>query len=80
MPGFIGFPEILLLGHTPNGWDVAPLLAAGLGVPLATECSAVAMEGGRPVFTRKVFNGKFVQVVEMPGCRPTTAAAMAFNS
>jgi electron transfer flavoprotein alpha subunit len=66
-------PEILLLGHTPNGWDVAPLLAAGLGVPLATECSAVAFEGGRPVFTRKVFNGKFVQVVEMTGCRPAIA-------
>ncbi|HYV85781.1 MAG TPA: electron transfer flavoprotein subunit alpha/FixB family protein [Patescibacteria group bacterium] len=66
-------PEILLLGHTPNGWDVAPLLAAGLGVPLATECSAVAFEGGRPVFTRKAFNGKFVQVVEMPGARPAIA-------
>ena len=77
-------PEILLLGHTPNGWDVAPLLSAGLGVPLATECSAVAIEGGRPVFTRKVFNGKFVQVVEMPGCRPAIAtmqrgAAPAFS-
>ena len=37
-------PEVVLFGHTPNGWDVAPLVAAGLGAPLATECSAVAFE------------------------------------
>jgi len=77
-------PDLLLFGHTPNGWDVAPLVAAGLGVPLATECSAVAYEGGRPVFTRKAFNGKFVQVVDMGGARPAVAtmqrgAATAFT-
>jgi electron transfer flavoprotein alpha subunit len=66
-------PEVVLLGHTPNGWDVAPLVAAGLGVPLATECSAVALEGGRPLFTRKAFNGKFVQVVDLSGARPAVA-------
>jgi len=76
-------PDLLLFGHTPNGWDVAPLVAAGLGVPLATECSAVAYEGGRPLFTRKAFNGKFVQVVDMGGARPAVAtmqrgAAAAF--
>lgn len=66
-------PEIVLFGHTPNGWDVAPLVAAGLGAPLATECSAVAFEEGRPRFTRKAFNGKFVQVVDMAGAKPGIA-------
>ena len=66
-------PDLVLFAHTPNGWDVAPLVAAGLGVPLATECSAVAWEGGRPVFTRKAFNGKFMQVVDMGGARPAIA-------
>jgi electron transfer flavoprotein alpha subunit len=66
-------PDLLLLGHTPNGWDVAPLVAAGLDVPLATECSAIAFEGGRPLFTRKAFNGKFVQVVDMSGAKPAMA-------
>ena len=66
-------PEMLLIGHTPNGWDVAPLVAAGLGVPLATECSAIAFEGGKPLFTRKAFNGKFVQVVDLAGARPLMA-------
>jgi len=66
-------PEIVLFGHTPNGWDTAPLVAAGLGAPLATECSAAAFEEGRARFTRKAFNGKFVQVVDMGGAKPGIA-------
>jgi electron transfer flavoprotein alpha subunit len=66
-------PELVLFGHTPNGWDVAPLVAAGLDVPLATECSAVTIEAGQMRFTRKAFNGKFVQVVEMAGAKPRLA-------
>ena len=58
-------PAIVLLGHTPNGWDVAPHVAAGLDAPLATECSAVAAPGGKPRFTRKAFNGKFMQEIEV---------------
>ncbi len=66
-------PEMLLCGHTPNGWDVAPLVAAGLGVSALTDCSAVAFEGGRPRLTRKIFNGKFIQVVDPGGARPLVA-------
>ena len=66
-------PEVVLFGHTPNGWDAAPLVAAGLGVPIATECSQIAIEGGRPLFTRKAFNGKFIQVVEMGDAKPKLA-------
>jgi electron transfer flavoprotein alpha subunit len=77
-------PEMVLIGHTPNGWDVAPIVAAGLGVPLATECSSISFEEGRARFTRKVFNGKFVQVVDLGGARPLMAtiqrgAAPAFT-
>ncbi len=36
-------PELLLIGNTPNGWDVAPLVAARLGLALATGCSAVTL-------------------------------------
>ncbi len=66
-------PEMVLIGHSPNGWDTAPLVAAGLGVPLATECSAITIADGKPRFTRKVFNGKFVQEVEMGPARPLIA-------
>jgi len=78
-------PEMVLIGHTPNGWDAAPMVAAGLGVPIATECSQIAFEGGRPLFTRKVFNGKFIQIVDMGDAKPKMAtiqkgAAPAFTA
>ena len=66
-------PEIVLAGHTPNGWDTAPMVAAGLGVPIATECSQIAFDGGRPLFTRKAFNGKFIQVIDLGDARPKIA-------
>jgi electron transfer flavoprotein alpha subunit len=69
-------PVMVLIGHTPNGWDAAPLVAAGLGVPLATECSAIGFDGGKPRFTRKVFNGKFVQVIDMGDAGPLMATVM----
>jgi len=58
-------PELVLISHTPNGWDLAPLVAAGLDVPLATGCSNVTFENGKARFVRKAFNGKFVHEVEI---------------
>ena len=66
-------PDIVLASHTPNGWDCAPMAAAGLGVPIATECSNIAFEGGRPLFTRKAFNGKFIQVMDLGDAKPKIA-------
>ncbi|MGH9462062.1 MAG: electron transfer flavoprotein subunit alpha/FixB family protein [Vicinamibacteria bacterium] len=77
-------PELVLIGHTPTGWDVAPLVAAGLDVPLATGCSTIKVEGGRMRFVRKAFNGKFVHEVEIENASPLMAtmdkgAAEAFT-
>jgi electron transfer flavoprotein alpha subunit len=58
-------PEVLLMSHTPNGWDLAPSVAGGLEVPVATGCSNVTFEDGKVRFHRKAFNGKFVHVVEI---------------
>jgi len=66
-------PDLVLIGNTPDGWDVAPLLAARLGVPLATGCSAAALEDGSARFTRKAFNGKFVHEVAASGEGPFLA-------
>ena len=66
-------PELVLIGHTPNGWDVAPLAAAGLEVPLATGCSNIKFEGGKLRFVRKAFNGKFVHEVEIENASPCMA-------
>jgi electron transfer flavoprotein alpha subunit len=66
-------PDLILLGHTPNGWDLAPLLAARFGAPAATGCSKVVLENGKGRFTRKAFNGKFVHETEIERARPMIA-------
>ena len=66
-------PHLFLIGNTPNGWDVAPLVSARLGVPLATGCSAVTLENGSALFNRKAFNGKFVHEVAVADARPLFA-------
>ena len=58
-------PELVLMSHTPNGWDLAPLVAAGLDVPLATGCSNIVFKDGKARFVRKAFNGKFVHEVQI---------------
>ncbi len=66
-------PELVLIGHTPNGWDVAPLVAGGLDVPLATGCSNIRVENGKMRFVRKAFNGKFVHEVAIENASPLMA-------
>jgi len=66
-------PDLILLGHTPNGWDLAPLLAARFGAPAATGCSKIVIENGKGRFTRKAFNGKFVHEIEIQGTGPMIA-------
>ena len=66
-------PQLVLIGATPNGWDVAPLIAAQLDVPLATGCMDVSFENGRAIFTRKAFNGKFVHRVAVVNAQPLIA-------
>ena len=51
-------PEIIFLPATSQGKDLAPRLAAKLGVSLASECTRVTVRDGRVEFTRPVFAGK----------------------
>lgn len=66
-------PQLFLIANTPNGWDVAPVVAAKLGVPLATGCSEIALEGNEGRFKRKAFNGKFVHEVAIADQTPLMA-------
>jgi electron transfer flavoprotein alpha subunit len=66
-------PDLLLIGHTPNGWDVAPLLAARFSAPAATGCSKIVLEKEKGRFTRKAFNGKFIHEIEIGSARPMIA-------
>ncbi len=66
--------QVVLLSDNPLGWDVAPLVGAGLGVAAATGCVALRRDVGGLVATRKAFLGKFVQEVRLAG--PVSVATL----
>jgi len=51
-------PTLTLIGHTACGMDLAPSLAAELGLPLATDCSGFEFEDGRLLAIREMHGGK----------------------
>ncbi len=74
-------PAVVLLGATAMGKDLAPRLAARLGVGLATDCTALEVDGGRLLATRPIFAGKALARVKLAGdpqmvtVRPNVLAA-----
>ncbi|MGD8491100.1 MAG: electron transfer flavoprotein subunit alpha/FixB family protein, partial [Anaerolineae bacterium] len=74
-------PAIVLIGATAMGKDLAPRLAARLGVGLASECIAFELDGDRLVATRPIFAGKALAKVRLAGdpqiatLRPNVLAA-----
>jgi electron transfer flavoprotein alpha subunit len=62
-----GAPAIILLGATAMGKDLAPRLAARLGVGLAADCIALEIDGGRLQATRPIFAGKALARVQLTG-------------
>lgn len=54
-------PDVLLVGHTGIGKDVAPRLAAKRGLGLISDVTAVEMEGNDVIFTRPIYAGKAFQ-------------------
>jgi electron transfer flavoprotein alpha subunit len=51
-------PSIVLLSNTPNGWDVAPKVAASLDMAIVSDAFRIEAQGGEWLVTRRVFNGK----------------------
>src|SRR5436190_776530 len=51
-------PALVIAGHTTQGMDFMPRLAAALRKPLAAACVAYEKHGDRLVLARQVFNGK----------------------
>jgi electron transfer flavoprotein alpha subunit len=58
-------PAILLLGATAMGKDLAPRLAARLGVGVASDCTALEIDDGRLLATRPIFAGKALARVKL---------------
>jgi electron transfer flavoprotein alpha subunit len=59
-------PSVILVGASAMGRDLAPRVAALLGAGLASDCTALAVEGGRLVAARPVYAGKALQRVAFP--------------
>jgi len=60
LAGFAGAakPAAIFFAATAMGRDLAPRLAARLGVALATDCTKVAVKEGTLEFTRPIYAGK----------------------
>jgi electron transfer flavoprotein alpha subunit len=73
----------VVFAASATGRDLAPRVAARLGVSCATDVTALAVESGKIVATRPVYAGKALQRVQLSGTpalvsiRPNTFAPVA---
>jgi electron transfer flavoprotein alpha subunit len=77
----------LVFSASSQGKDLAPRVAAKLGVPLAADCLSVALEGDAAIVTHYVYAGKIVATWKVsatpavvsvrPGAIPATPAPAA---
>jgi electron transfer flavoprotein alpha subunit len=51
-------PFVVLIGHTTQGMDFAPRLAASMRRPLIAGCVEYEKQGDRLILTRQIFNAK----------------------
>ena len=68
-------PQILILGGSVQGKDLAARLAARLDVGMAQDCTAFAIEDGNLVATRPIYAGKAYAKVTFENSLPQMAAA-----
>lgn len=72
----------IVFASTATGRDLAPRVAARLGVGLATDVTEIGVEGGKVVVTRPVYAGKALQRVRLEASpailsiRPNTMQAV----
>jgi electron transfer flavoprotein alpha subunit len=63
-------PRFVVFSHTYQVRDFAPKLAASLNAGLIGDCLGYRQEGGKLIFLRQVFQGKFSADVEFAGEPP----------
>jgi len=51
-------PQYIVMSHTYQARDFAPKVAARFGKGLIGDCIRMRVDGGKPVFTRRIFLGK----------------------
>ncbi len=70
-------PKLVLMPHTYQVRDFAPKLALSMGSTLIPDCIGFKSEGGKLVFTRLMFQGKFAADVSFSGNGPWFATFQA---
>jgi len=72
LKGFIEHqqPKLVLMPHTYQVRDFAPKLATAFGRALISDAIGYKYEGGKPLFTRQMFQGKFAADVSFTGDAP----------
>jgi electron transfer flavoprotein alpha subunit len=60
-------PDVVIIGATTQGKELAARLSARLDAALATDCTALKMEGGQVVATRPMYGGKVLADVALSG-------------
>ncbi len=70
-------PRLVLMPHTYQVRDFAPKLATQLNSTLISDCTGYRHEGGRLLFTRSMFQGKFAADVAFTGAGPWFATFQA---
>ena len=71
-------PTAFLFGASSNGRELAPRLAAKLKTGVAADCTGVDVgDNGVIQWTRPVYSGRYLSVVECPDARPQIATIRA---
>ncbi len=72
-------PATLLIGVSINGRDLAPRLAARMKTGLCADCTAVSLDTATGVvqWTRPVYGGNSLAVIECPTARPQMGTVRA---
>ncbi len=63
-------PRVVLAAHTAQGYDLAPGVAGAMGLPLASNCVDVRLEGDKLVVARRLLNEKVQGEFEFVSDRP----------
>lgn len=65
-------PQVVLLGATPNGRDLAPRVACRLQTGLTADCTGIGWDGDRQLvrWTRPAFSGNMMAEILCPTARP----------
>jgi len=63
-------PGVVLFGHTSQGFDLAPRLAAEWEAPIAANCVDVSWDGSSLIASRKILNDKMAVELAVTSERP----------